>query len=531
MASENAHIDNNNKSTAMGVTDNAAAEIRNLRIDDATKGLKVMIVGGGGSGSVTSVTAGTGLTATPNPIVASGTIALDSKLAPLDTLGTAGQLVRVNAGATALEYFTAGGGSGTVTTVSVASANGFSGTVANPTTTPAITIIAGAITPTSVAISGTAGAGYVDYLAQASLPSSPAAGTVRLSGSTLHGFTRLTYQNESVTPVVVPRDLVQVVYNNTASTITVGQVLYVNAFVHNVPNVGLAKADSLTTMGALFIAVDSITAGTYGQAMRIGLITGIDTSAWTSGDELYLSPTVAGAMTNVRPSGTNVYVRAVGVVTFSDASAGVVDVTIAPQTLNRETGTTATTWTGSAIVGTSLQLTGLTASQILGTDASKNLVSLAVATYPSLTELSYVKGVTSAIQTQLNARLPLAGGTMTGKVILAGHDEVAKTYAPGSGAQTVTIDCSVNNQHVVTGNASGTAITFAITGATNSQCFIISILQGASTLSTITAFFATVRWAGGVAPTLTATANKRDTFGFIRTGANTYDGFIIGQAC
>lgn len=42
------------------------------------------------------------------------------------------------------------GGSGTVTSVSVATANGFSGTVANATTTPAITIIAGAIVPTSV---------------------------------------------------------------------------------------------------------------------------------------------------------------------------------------------------------------------------------------------------------------------------------------------------------------------------------------------------------------------------------------------
>ncbi len=43
-----------------------------------------------------------------------------------------------------------GSGSGTVTSVSVATANGFSGTVANPTTTPAITIVAGAITPLSV---------------------------------------------------------------------------------------------------------------------------------------------------------------------------------------------------------------------------------------------------------------------------------------------------------------------------------------------------------------------------------------------
>lgn len=41
-------------------------------------------------------------------------------------------------------------GGGTLTTISIATANGFSGTVANPTTTPAITIIAGAITPTTV---------------------------------------------------------------------------------------------------------------------------------------------------------------------------------------------------------------------------------------------------------------------------------------------------------------------------------------------------------------------------------------------
>ncbi len=46
----------------------------------------------------------------------------------------------------------------------------------------------------------------------------------------------------------------------------------------------------------------------------------------------------------------------------------------------------------------------LTASEILITNGSKQIVSAPVATYPSLTELTYVKGVTSAIQTQLNAK-------------------------------------------------------------------------------------------------------------------------------
>lgn len=46
-----------------------------------------------------------------------------------------------------------------------------------------------------------------------------------------------------------------------------------------------------------------------------------------------------------------------------------------------------------------------TPSEIAGFSASSELISLPVATYPSLTELAYVKGVTSAIQTQLDAKV------------------------------------------------------------------------------------------------------------------------------
>ena len=55
---------------------------------------------------------------------------------------------------TALGY-TPGTGNGTVTTVSVTTANGVSGTVANASTTPAISLVLGAITPSSVAATGT----------------------------------------------------------------------------------------------------------------------------------------------------------------------------------------------------------------------------------------------------------------------------------------------------------------------------------------------------------------------------------------
>jgi hypothetical protein len=47
---------------------------------------------------------------------------------------------------------------------------------------------------------------------------------------------------------------------------------------------------------------------------------------------------------------------------------------------------------------------GATANTLASFGASKTLTSLATSTYPSLTEISYVKGATSAIQTQINAK-------------------------------------------------------------------------------------------------------------------------------
>ena len=65
---------------------------------------------------------------------------------------------------------------------------------------------------------------------------------------------------------------------------------------------------------------------------------------------------------------------------------------------------------------TSVTISYGTASELLATDASKNVVSLDTATYPSLTELSYAKGVTSAIQTQINAKAPSTSPTFATSV-------------------------------------------------------------------------------------------------------------------
>ena len=76
----------------------------------------------------------------------------------------------------------------------------------------------------------------------------------------------------------------------------------------------------------------------------------------------------------------------------------------------------------SPVFATSANGSYLTASEMLITDGSKNIISASVATYPSLTELTYVKGVTSAIQTQLNAKGDVFGPASSSDNAIARFD-------------------------------------------------------------------------------------------------------------
>ncbi len=101
-----------------------------------------------------------------------------------------------------------------------------------------------------------------------------------------------------------------------------------------------------------------------------------------------------------------------------------------------------------------------------------------------------------------------------------------KALAP-SAAGTATCDLSLANDFEITMPAGN--ITIALSNATVGQKFTISILQDSGGSRTVT-WFSTIRWVGGVVPTLTTTASKRDYFGFKVTGTGTYDGFTIGQS-
>ena len=75
------------------------------------------------------------------------------------------------------------------------------------------------------------------------------------------------------------------------------------------------------------------------------------------------------------------------------------------------TGTVNVVFSDNPTFTTGITLSSLTANQILASSSGQGIISLTTATYPSLTELSYVKGVTSSVQTQLNNKQPYAAVT------------------------------------------------------------------------------------------------------------------------
>ncbi len=94
-----------------------------------------------------------------------------------------------------------------------------------------------------------------------------------------------------------------------------------------------------------------------------------------------------------------------------------------------------------------------------------------------------------------------------------------------SDGSTITFDLSLGNKQVVTlgGNR-----TLALSNVSNGHVFLIKLKQDATGSRTVT-WWDGISWAGGTEPTLTTTPDKSDVFGFIQTGSNTYDGFVVGQ--
>lgn len=278
-----------------------------------------------------------------------------------------------------------GAGSGTVTSVSVVTANGLSGTVATATTTPAITLDISALDATKIA-----------------------------DGS-----------------------------------VTSAEFQYLGGVTSDIQTQINSKQATLPA------------SSTVGQVLRV---TGASTYGWGALD-LTDGDAITGALP-VSNGGTGIISFATGIATWLGSGTA----------SDLRSLTVGTTGSGSLVFGTAptfaTSITGsyLTASEILITDASKNIVSAPVATYPSLTELTYVKGVTSAIQTQIDAKqatITFGTGVLTALGVNVGSAGAFVTFngalgTPSSGTVTNltgTASININGTVGATTAAAGTFTT------------------------------------------------------------------------
>ena len=176
-------------------------------------------------------------------------------------------------------------------------------------------------------------------------------------------------------------------------------------------------------------------------------------------------------------------------------------------------------------VGTTVQaydadLTSLSSCQTGGAAALALLTSTEVEVLDgatlSTTELNYVDGVTSAIQTQLDAK-----GTGNGDALLASDQTWTGaqrgTITALTDAATIAVDFdSSNNFSVTLGDNRTLGQPSNQTVGQSGSIFITQDGTGSRTL----AYHADWKWAGGTAPTLTTTAAAVDRIDYIVAAAN-----------
>lgn len=96
------------------------------------------------------------------------------------------------------------------------------------------------------------------------------------------------------------------VYNDSGTTLTKGQVVYISGAQGNRIAVKLARADvEATSFGTLGFVAESIASGAEGYILVSGALYKLNTNGLTAGVTVYLSPTTAGAYTTTKPQAPN----------------------------------------------------------------------------------------------------------------------------------------------------------------------------------------------------------------------------------
>lgn len=227
------------------------------------------------------------------------------------------------------------------------------------------------------------------------------------------------------------------VLNKTGSTITNGLVVRLTGSQGNRVTVALAQANSAANAtGVLGVATEDIANNAEGFVTTIGHVRDIDTSAFTEGDTVYLSSSVAGGLTTTAPS---VSVR-VGVVERAHATLGRIFVhpsdpaTAAPpqiQPISASVSSNALTISASAL---SLDFRSTTLGSGAVTTVSGTPSNLVISSGSTLGTINGIQSDIAVLAINNAGTIELAAVNIAGGVDLSETGLISTTAEGGAGA-------------------------------------------------------------------------------------------------
>lgn len=254
-----------------------------------------------------------------------------------------------------------------------------------------------------------------DYatIASPTFTGTPAAPTATTGDSSTQIATTAFVQGAIIAGSAHAETLQATVRNNTGSTLSPFTVVYINGALGNNATVAKAQANSeATSSGTFAVTQASIANNADGIVISAGVLSNVNTSAYTDGDKLYLSPTTAGGVTTTKPSAPNHLVY-VGVVTRSHPTQGTVSVRI-------QNGYELDELHDVAIASkTNLDLLAYESSTSLWKNKSFSTLGLltsstAASTYAPLASPTFTGTVTIPAGASISGFAPLASPSLTG---------------------------------------------------------------------------------------------------------------------